>query len=525
MLSTFPVQEYESASHEVSFIDRSVALQKIKNLRKDQKLVVDFDQTFFLRNSSMEFIRMARPYIFGAILYKVLEILRPWAWFSKGDEKLLTRDWFHVCAVTIFFPWTWLIWRSKAKQMAEVWTNQELAEVLRDRDPYYNVLSSQGFSPIIRPVLKHMGVEFGKVDACRIIGGYSDRKLSKVKRVRGMIGETALRRCAVITDSEEDRDLLEYVEIPLLLEWPASSVYSVTSHYMPYYYMYKVKHKGFAPILRDILFVDLLLLLLAFSWISPIPLLHGAGITCFFMSFLLIYEIGYMENDEVAYELETDPVLGSNFEEKRDYISYIEPWFWAISMTFLGAGIFETIDLLSAQGITSISTIFSAPLLEIFSGAYSTTALYLLIGTWVGVLIAQRIVFRLYNYVDKMTRTWINPFLQSFKSLMFMTISSANLIGAVALLCQAVSRSFGYFLYRWSRKDWPGDEVYLVRFIMFPTVLFILGHAIGTSYREFMNFQSLVIVLWISSRAIKPFFRAIKNVKHVSKDTWKKSGG
>lgn len=511
------------APNELKIVDRDEALKRMEHLDSNQRLVVDFDQTLFLRNSSQEFIRMARPYLFGTILYKIVEILHPWTWFSKSKNRSDTRDWFHVWVVTIFFPWTWLIWRYKAKQMAEIWTNDELGSVIRKREKRYNILSSQGFMPIIKPVLEHMDVEFGKIDACRLFGGYSDRMLSKVTRVRDMIGHTVTNRSAVITDSEDDRTLLKYVDVPLLVEWPSSDVRSVTSHYIPFYYMYKVKHKGFAPILRDILFVDLLLLLLAFSWISPIPFLHGIGIAAFFMSFLLIYEIGYMENDEVAYELEASPVLGSNFEEKRDYISYVEPWFWALGMTFIGAGIFKTIDVLASQGTTSIPDVLASPLFSVFGGVYTNSELYILVGTWAIVLSAQRFVFRLYNYADKMTRTWINPFLQSFKSLMFMTISTSNLVGAVALLCQAFSRSFGYFLYRWSRKTWPGDEVYLARFIMFPTVLFILGNALGTHYKEFMNFQSLIIVLWISSRAIKPLIRTIKNARHVSKDTWSKS--
>ncbi|MCZ6671570.1 MAG: HAD family hydrolase [Verrucomicrobia bacterium] len=523
MLSTSTATDVRTTNQEVTSIGPSEALARISELRKDQRVVVDFDETFFMRNSSQEFIRMVRPYVFGAIVYKVIELLRPWAWFAKGESRMLTRDWFHVWAVTIFFPWTWLVWRKHAPKMAEIWTNQPLAEVLRKRDPYTNVLCSQGFGPIIRPVLKHMGVNFGRVDACRMFRGYSDRRLNKVNRVRGMIGELDLQDCAVVTDSEEDRELLDYVEVPLLLKWPASPVLSVSSHYMPFYYMYKVKHKGFAPILRDILFVDLLLLFLAFSWISPLPLVHAVGMSFFFISFLLIYEIGYMENDEVAFELETDPVLGNNFEEKRDYISYVEPWFWATCFAFFGAGIFKAVDRLSELGIKAFSVISSMPTVrEVFSEAFFTNSQYLLVGIWLVVLVSQRIVFRLYNYADKMTRTWINPFLQSYKSIIFMLISPINLIGAIALFSQVVSRSFGYFLYRWGRKTWPGSEVYLVRFILFPVILILISHATQSELSEVFTFQALVIALWISSRAIKPLFMVFRNIKHVSKDEWKK---
>jgi len=149
-----------------AWLDPDTALSRIENLRKDQPIVVDFDETFFLRNSSQDFIRMVRPYVFGALLYKFLEIIRPWAWFDKGEVQVLTRDWFHVMSVILVFPWTLLVWRSHARKIAEVWTNKPLAELLKKRQPDYNVLCSQGFGPVVRPVLKHMGVAFSRVDTC-----------------------------------------------------------------------------------------------------------------------------------------------------------------------------------------------------------------------------------------------------------------------------------------------------------------------------------------------------------------------
>jgi hypothetical protein len=340
-----------------------------------------------------------------------------------------------------------------------------------------------------------------------------------------MIGESALRKSAAITDSEEDRELLEYVEVPLLYAWAAAPVRFVTSHYIPFYYLYKVKRGGFAPILRDVIFVDLILLFLAFSWISPLPLVHAFGISCFFASYLLIYEIGYMENDEVAFEIEHDPVLAQNFEEKRDYINHVEPWFWAALLAFAGASVLSTIELLNAAGITTMSFFSSVEtVISILFAGFPDNIPYSIFLTWMLVLLSQRIVFRIYNYADKMTRAWINPFLQSFKSIAFMVISPVNLVGATALFCQVGSRSFGYFLYRWSRKkDWPGSEVSLMRFLMFVSILLVVGYGPGRGYSEFFTLQSLMLALWVSSRAIKPIFLVIRKAKHVKQDTWRVS--
>ena len=510
-----------SSSNRTTAIGEAEAIAKLKSLRDDQLLVVDFDQTLFLRNSSTDFIRMAKPFIFGAILYKLLEVIRPWSWFARGRDTSVTRDWFHIWAITIFFPWTWLLWRIHAAKLAQNATNQELAAVLKERNPEFNVLSTQGFGPVVGPLVKHMGVEFGIISTCRMFGGFSDRLRGKVKALESQVGSAELKRSAVITDSEDDRDLLDHAEVPLMIQWPEPPNSLATPHYVPFYYLSKIKLKGLSRILREVFYVDLLLLYLAFTWISPFPLLHGVGITLFYMSFLLIYEIGYMENDDVAFQLEKDPIIGDSFEKKRGYISYFAPWLWATPFTFVGAGIMLQIDYLVESGVTA-SSLFSDPnlLIESASVVFFTKSQLFVTAIWLGLLLSMRYVYKFYNYTDKMTRTWVYPILQIYKSIAFIFVSPINVIGAVALFCQVVGRSFAYFLYRWGRKDWPGSELYLFRFILFVGLLLTIGHVIENRYAEFATFQTLAICIWMSSRALKPMVMVYRNMKHIANDDW-----
>ena len=513
-----------SSSNRTATIGKAEAISKMRSLREDQLLVVDFDQTFFLRNSSTDFIRMAKPYVFGALLYKFIELLRPWAWFAGGKDTRVTRDWFHIWAITIFFPWTWILWRIHAAKLAKGATNQELAAVLKDRNPEFNVLSTQGFGPVVGPLLKHMGVKFGIVSTCRMFGGYSDRLRGKAKSLESCVGVAELKRSAVITDSEDDQELLDYSEVPLLIQWPEPLDSSVTSHYVPFYYLSNIKLKGLSRILREVFYVDLLLLYLAFTWISPFPLLHGVGITLFYMSFLLIYEIGYMENDDVAFQLEKDPIIGKSFEKKREYMNYYAPWIWATPFAFVGAGIMLQIDYLAELGITT-SGLFSEPhlLIESASVVFFTKSQVYIAMIWLGLLLSMRYVYKFYNYTDKMTRTWVYPILQIYKSIAFIFISPINVIGAVALFCQVVARSFAYFLYRWGRKDWPGSELYLFRFVLFVGIVLTIGHVIENRYAEFATYQALAIFIWMSSRALKPMVMVYRKMKHVANDEWTRS--
>ena len=121
-----------------------------------------------------------------------------------------------------------------------------------------------------------------------------------------------------------------------------------------------------------------------------------------------------------------------------------------------------------------------------------------------------------------MTRTWIYSILQAYKSVGFIFISTVNVVGVIALGCQVVSRSFGYFLYRWGRQEWPGSEGNLVRFLMFPTTILLIGYALNGDVTEFMTFQALVITAWSFTKAVKPLLTFVRNVKHVSNDDWQK---
>lgn len=509
----------------VSWSTPEQAVAVLRDLGDDRILVVDFDETLFLRNSTHEFIRMAKPYLLGVLLYWLLELLRPWRWFAKERDALLTRDWFHVMAVSVFFPWTWLLWRRHAGKMASFWINAPLAKVLAKRNPGSTYLCTNGFGPLVRPILQEAGLAFAGVDACRLLRGYGDRLRPKKERVKRAVGAASLRESAVITDSPWDSSLLEASSLPLLVKWPLAADRSVTSRYIPFYYMVRVKHKGLDHTFRDVVSIDFLLLVLAFSWISPLPVLHIVGLLLFFLSFWLIYEIGYMENDEIAYRHEKDPVNARAFAATTERICYWEPWGWAFLFTLGGAAIFQKVHFLHQLGLSATDLIGDLPLMmDTYKGILFAKSYVAMVLVWFLVLLSMRVVYACYNHADKMTRTWIYPFLQAYKTFGFMAISATNLIGVIALYSQAASRSFAYFLYRWSRREWPGKEQHLVRMIIFFSGVMVLYPAIGISFRELLATQSLAIMLWILLRARKPLLVVLRESRHISRDDWRRAG-
>jgi hypothetical protein len=68
----------------------------------DGPLLVDFDETLYLRNSTEDFIDCARPGLLALLLLRVLDVLRPW----RLTGGINTRDNWRVWAILTFFPWT-----------------------------------------------------------------------------------------------------------------------------------------------------------------------------------------------------------------------------------------------------------------------------------------------------------------------------------------------------------------------------------------------------------------------------------
>src|SRR6516162_11743255 len=85
----------------------------------DGPLLVDFDETLYLRDSTEDFIDCARPGLLALLLLRVLDVLKPWRLTGGID----TRDTWRVCAISTFFPWTRWRWRSKVPFLAQRYVN------------------------------------------------------------------------------------------------------------------------------------------------------------------------------------------------------------------------------------------------------------------------------------------------------------------------------------------------------------------------------------------------------------------
>src|SRR5271167_3617126 len=80
------------------------ALAELRRFRGP--VLVDLDETLYLRNSTEDFIDTARPAILALLLMRLLDVVLPWRW--TGGER--TRDLWRVRCIMLLLPWTRAAW-------------------------------------------------------------------------------------------------------------------------------------------------------------------------------------------------------------------------------------------------------------------------------------------------------------------------------------------------------------------------------------------------------------------------------
>ena len=281
--------------------------------------------------------------------------------------------------------------------------------------------------------------------------------------------------------------------------------------YLPFSYLEKVKRVGENYTRRAILEDDLPILLFAFSWQASNPFWHGIGIFLLLLSFWYVYELGYYENDRVAEKYEQYPKLSSTYHTYKQSLKTRYFWLWSLIFGFCGVTIIE-----KAQSIEElkITTSFTA-------ASINFSNLLLLFTYWIGFLITLRCCFWIYNYLNKATRTWVYMLLQLLRYYGFVVVTPTNLIGAILLTSNILTRSVLYITYRYCGGkvgNWP-DLVpkKLLRWLVF--WLTLMAIAIGLQSVElWQSWQVWAIMLWCLIQGKGQMIEMLAQVKSVSTD-------
>ena len=397
-------------------------------------LLLDLDETLYLRNSSEDFIDSARPAVLARVLLRLLDVLKPWR-ATRGPP---TRDVWRVAAIMTFFPWTFWVWKRRARALAKRFSNDTLIAAVR-RSAARPCIVTVGFRPIVRPLLEAMGLARAELVAARWFA-FEDRIRGKMDLAIRALGPTTVERSLVVTDSKDDLPLLRRCARPHRVTWPGARF--IPAHvgvYLPGDYLTKIKRPGTRYVFRSILQEDF-----AFWVLSSVALrleaaphtpwktlgdgtVFIAGLSLLLLSFWAIYERGYVDNDRIAARYERVPALSKEYWTTTVPTSSRAAWCWAVSAGVAGA------SLLGSH---------AAPWLDS--------------AKWLAVLAATHAIFWFYNRIDKSTRVWLYGGLQFARSAAFVVLVPISTVGAMALASHILSRWVPYFTYRFeSKKSWP----------------------------------------------------------------------
>ncbi len=439
----------------------SSVVQAIESAPDTTSILIDFDQTLFLRNSTEEYLRSLYPRASGALLLIGLEQLKPWYWLPGKLRGESSRDWLRVVIATLLFPWTLLLWPWRAKALAQNYSNQDLVAAIAAKPDQPAIVVTNGFAFIIKPILRSMALPDLPLIALRFWQGGRDRSRGKLALAEANLGSEVLDGAMLITDSYEDAPLLGRVAQPYLMRWPqAHYVPALQDAYIPFFYSKRVKHPNQKFLRRVILEDELISLLVTLSWVSPQPFWHGVGLTFLVLSFWCIYEVGYMENDLVAELYEANPTLSPTYQQYKHKINFQEPWLWAILLALPGVILFTQDSFLRSNQPINLDYSF-----------WQTTATSFAL--WLGVLLSVRLTFYLYNYLDGQARIWIYPLLQIHKYFGFLLITVVNSVALLYFCSRVIARWMFYFIYRngGDTKNFPGLFTHIIIFSFLVIVL------------------------------------------------------
>ena len=437
-----------NANHAVTPHDVSPETAIIALLEYRGTVLLDLDETLYLRNSTEDFIDSACPGVLALLLMRMLDVIKPWRW--TGGEA--TRDVWRVRTISICMPWTLWRWKRLAADLAQRFANLRLIAAL-NTPGMTPIITTVGFQPIVTPLIAALGLSQMRLVAARL-STFADRRGGKLHLVSAALGDETVRKALVITDSIQDLALLNACARPMRAVWPEAHTRNALNRvYLPGQYLTQVKRPGARYIVRGILQEDFAFWVLSSVALAGLPLLHVLGLLFLLVSFWAIYERGYVDNDLIAARFEAQPKLSAAFSESPVATPRWQPWIWAL----LCGGI--AIFLLRWPG--------PVQLLDFVK--------------WTATLLVTYGWFLLYNRFDKGSRVWLFCGLQFARTAAFVVLVPIALIGVAVLGAHVLAKWVPYYMYRLGGKDWPDTPFHLTRLLFFVVLALLLAFVQGFS--------------------------------------------
>jgi hypothetical protein len=445
-------------------------------------VLVDLDETLYLRNSTQDFIGSAWPGPLAFLLVKVLDVLAPWR-FTGGAS---TRDVWRVMFVIVFMPWSLWAWRRKARGLGREAGNEPLiGRIVATDQP--TAIVTLGFRPIVEPLVEAMGLRHVRTVAMSP-WRFRDRRDGKRAMVCAAIGEAGVRNALLVTDSVDDLDLLQTCARPLRVVWPGARYRDAFSDtYVPGLYITRVKRPGMKYIYRGIVSDEFVLWVLASIALATTPVAHVLGLALLALSFWAIYECGYVDNDRIGAQHEKDPTLTKQFFESPVCTSPIQPWVWA-----------------ACSGAAALF-VLRWPGMPVPQDFVAWTALLLVTFLW----------FRLYNRCDKRTRIWLFCGLQLLRTAALVVVVPVTLVGMIALCAHVLARWVPYYTFRLAGTEWRNGQMATSRLLFFALLSVMIAVVVG--WTPVWSLTGLALLLWFVFKARFELIDSVRNAHRITR--------
>lgn len=409
-------------------------------------MLVDFDHTLFAANSTELFIAECRPSILVAVLDGLIRQCIPWR-ILMGPRGYRVRDYACVVAILILTPWNLWLWRRKAPRLFQQSASARVLAMLDDVDSRRIAVISFGMRFVIHALLQGGGLAGVRLVATSRRPDLARLRQGKVEIARAEFGPEAVAGATFVTDSEDDRDLLDACASGILIEPQGPANRARQRLYLPFRYSIEVKYAA-AFVFDQWLFVDAAVCALAMGH-GLLGLVQSAFIAPLAMaSFMCVYELGYFDNDMVAAAKEAKPALSGREAAYRDYPIRMNSWIWALVLAAAAFGLAAGFGRLDALGAVRAA------------------------GAWVGLLLVSQLLFHIYNRLPTQQRIYMYPLLQISKYCSLLLIFPPTLFGAILVFAHIVNMWVSYVIYRLG-----GNNLKLPKEV-FRLMLFLIGSGI-----------------------------------------------
>ena len=450
--------------------DQRTALERqLRASSHPERVLVDFDHTLFLWNSTEAFVDSTRPAFYTAIFLKILGALGPWRVFGKRGY-FIWRDFFRMMLCYLMAPWTGLVFRRRAGEIFREQLNTELDRMLANTPPEKIVIVSFGFRHVIRALIAGTRYERATVVAPGLFDSARWRKAGKVEMLRaaGITPDPATD--ILITDNAvDDADMLALLPgCGYVIRWPAENTQPAhRGAYVPFFYTARIKRSpGF--LIKQVFLEELPVILLTFAVLDwGIGLHILASLSLLFVAFMLVYEIGYAENDRVGHAREAAPKLSAGFFRYRDFRLEPHAWIWAAGVSLLGFAILPAGVLAGMLERISLHAAVSPD-----------HAVFALAAVWMGILVVARIAFWAFNNATLPWRVFAYLPLHCVKYFGPLVLFAAHPAG-IALTLAQITRTWSMYAVRRGGGDELALSSQMVRlcfFILFSAVMLSAVH-------------------------------------------------